>query len=69
MNFSEKMSELEGIVKKLEGDVLPLEESISLFEDGREIVEQCRSYLDSAERKITLLTENGEVVFDGEKGE
>lgn len=69
MNFSEKMLRLENIVKKLEGEVLTLEESISLFEDGREIVEQCRSYLDSVERKITLLTEEGEIVFDVEKGE
>lgn len=69
MNFSEKILELENIVKKLEGEMLPLEDSISLFEDGKEIVEQCRSYLDSVERKVTLLTERGEAVFNIDEGE
>lgn len=63
MNFSNKITELEDIVKKLEGEVLPLEDSLSLFENGKKIVDQCRSYLDSVERKVTLLSEGGEVPF------
>ncbi len=34
MNFSEKMAELDKILRKLEGDALPLEDALSEFEKG-----------------------------------
>jgi len=72
MNFSEKMSELDKILKKLEGEDLPLEEALSEFEKGIGLVKECRLFLDKAKQKITLLTDGGEVPLKNpeyEKGE
>lgn len=61
-NFEQAISELEGIVAKLEKGELSLEESIDFFQKGVELSKFCSKKLDDAERRITLLIEN-------EKGE
>ena len=64
MNFSEKMAELDKILRRMEGDALPLEDALSDFEKGIGLVRECRSYLEEAKQKVVLLTEDGEVAFD-----
>ncbi len=63
MNFSEKMSELERILKKLEGESESIEDSLAEFERGISLVRECRAYLEEAKQKVTVLTENGEETF------
>lgn len=53
--FEEAMKELEAIVQKLERGELKLEESLSLFERGMALSQECRGALDSAELKIKTL--------------
>lgn len=60
MNFSEKMTELEKILRSLEGDSMPLEDALAEFEKGIALVRECRAYLDEAKQKVTILTEEGE---------
>lgn len=62
--FEESLARLEEIVKKLEGGETPLDESLGLFEEGVKLVRSCGSRLDEAERKITVLTANGEGGYD-----
>ena len=69
MNFSEKMAELDKILRKLEGDALPLEDALSEFEKGIGLVRDCRAYLEEAKQKVALLTDDGEVPFDRHKKE
>jgi len=69
MNFSEKMTELDKILKKLEGEDIPLEEALSEFEKGVGLVKECRAFLDQAKQKITLLTDSGEVPLESQKFE
>ena len=69
MNFTEKMAELDKIVKKLEGDNTSLEESLAEFERGIALVKECRLFLEEARQKVTVLTEEGEMPFGGIKGE
>ncbi len=64
MNFSEKMAELDKILRRMEGDALPLEDALSDFEKGIGLVRECRSYLEEARQKVVLLTEDGEIAFD-----
>ena len=59
--FEEALARLEEIVRKLEGGETPLDESLGLFEEG---VRLCGDKLDEAERKITVLTKNGEGGYD-----
>ena len=63
MNFSEKMSELENILKKLEGESESIEDSLAEFERGIALVRECRSYLEEAKQRVLVLTENGEETF------
>ncbi len=64
MNFSEKMTELDKILRRLEGDNILLEEALSDFERGIVLIRECRSFLEEAKQKVTLLTEEGEIPFD-----
>ena len=64
MNFSEKMTELDKILRRLDGDSLPLEEALSEFEKGIGLVRECRSYLEEAKQKVALLTDDGEIPFE-----
>ena len=64
MNFSEKMTELDKILRRLEGDSLPLEEALSEFEKGIGLVRECRSYLEEAKLNVALLTDDGEIPFE-----
>ncbi len=71
--FEENITRLEQIIESLEKGEAPLEECLSLFEDGVRISKECMTMLDKAEQKIKLLTvsENGDYsesdfVADGE---
>lgn len=50
------LSDLEGIVAKLEEGGISLEESLALFERGMKLVSLCQGKLDSAEQRIESLT-------------
>ncbi|MCL4460932.1 MAG: exodeoxyribonuclease VII small subunit [Nitrospirae bacterium] len=54
-SFEEKMARLEEIVRVLEGQDRPLEESMALFEEGMVLSNDCRDILEKTEKKITLL--------------
>ena len=60
MNFSEKMNELDKILKNLEGEAVSLEDALAEFERGIGLVKECRRYLEEARQKITVLTGDGE---------
>lgn len=69
-NFEQAMGRLETIVDALEKGEAPLEEALSLFEEGAGLLKQCSALLDQAEQKVTKLTvtsdgELQEVPFDG----
>jgi exodeoxyribonuclease VII small subunit len=56
MKFEDRLSDLEGIVEKLEAAEIPLEEALSLFEKGIGLVRELTAELDGVERKIEVLT-------------
>lgn len=60
INFEESMKNLEKIVTELESGNLNLEESIKKFEEGMRLSKECNEYLQQAEKRITILTENEE---------
>lgn len=59
-SFEEALSQLEGIVTKLEAGELPLEEALRLFEDGIRLARLCTARLEDAERRVHLLTQGPE---------
>ena len=62
MNFEENMEQLEKIVQELETGKLNLDESIKKFEEGMKLSKKCTEILESAEKKITVLTKNGDKI-------
>lgn len=60
MKFEEKIAELEQIVSKLEDGSLSLDESLSFFEKGIKLSKDCQKILDEAEKKISVLTDDGD---------
>lgn len=64
--FEESLGRLEEIVRRLEQDNVPLEESIKLYEEGMRIGKKCRLILEQADRRIQKLTEELEKEIDDE---
>lgn len=58
MPFEEKMNRLDEIVGKVENSVLPLEESLKLYQEGTALIKELQSALDDAEKKIKEVTTN-----------
>ena len=58
---------LDEIVSEMDSGKAELDKLLSLFEEGTALVKQCKKELDSAERKVKLVTEAGETSFPIEK--
>ncbi len=62
VKFEECLERLEKIVQELEKGEVPLEKSLTLFEEGMQLSTTCRKQLDEAEGKVEiLLKQNGKV--------
>ena len=59
MSFEETMQKLQEIVQELEKGTLNLEDSVNKFEEGMKLSKKCNDFLESAEKKITILINNG----------
>ena len=71
LDLETAMARLDGVVGKLSGENVKLEDALALYEEGVALVRQCNTKLDSAQRKISILrmTPDGEVAeepFDAE---
>ena len=60
MNFEETMQELEKIVQELEKGDMNLDDSINKFEEGMKLSQSASDYLEKAEKKITVLINDGD---------
>tara|TARA_B100000745_G_scaffold287160_1_gene223651 strand:- start:438 stop:680 length:243 start_codon:yes stop_codon:yes gene_type:complete len=57
INFEKTFTELEDLVKKMEGGDLSLEESLKYFERGILLTKNCQQALNKAEQKVRILLE------------
>jgi exodeoxyribonuclease VII small subunit len=60
-DFEAALTELDGIVKKLEEGDLALDKSLELYERGVQLSRFCHARLEEAEKRIELLNERGEL--------
>ncbi len=56
-DFESRLSELEGLVRRLEDGSLPLEESLALFERGLALARDLQKSLSEASLRVTRLLE------------
>lgn len=60
--FEDCLQRLETIVQELEKGDVPLEKSLTLFEEGMQLSATCRKELEDAEGKVEiLLKQNGKL--------
>ena len=55
-SFEEKQTELEGLVRKMEGGSLPLSEALAAYESGMKLSKQLTEELAAAEKKMLELS-------------
>ena len=58
--FEDGMRELEALVQALESGQMPLEESFKTYEKAMKLRTELNALLDEGDRRIRVLTENGE---------
>jgi exodeoxyribonuclease VII small subunit len=63
ITFEQALERLENIVASLENGDAPLDESLTLFEEGVKLVKLCNNKLENAEEAVKqLVNVNGEFV-------
>ena len=64
-SFEQSIARLDEIVRLLEKGEAPLEQSLTLFEEGTALIKNCGKMLDKAEQKVVMLKKGA----DGEPEE
>ncbi len=60
ITFESGIQELETLIRTLEQEQMPLDESFKAFERAVELKKTLQEMLDEGDRRIRVLTENGE---------
>jgi exodeoxyribonuclease VII small subunit len=74
MSFEQALKALEDVVRRLESGEAPLDESISLYEQGDKLRAHCQARLDAAQARIEAIVADrdgkaaGLRPFDGDAG-
>lgn len=66
LSFEEALAELEAIVARLEGEGLSLDETMALYERGRQLTKHCQVLLDAASLKFQRLRPDGTLEDGGD---
>ena len=61
LNFEQSMKKLEEIANELESE--NIDTSVKKFEEGMKLSARCSKMLEEAEKKITILIDEGEKSF------
>ena len=61
LRFEQALERLEAVVARLEAGNTPLDEALSCYEEGMELIRRCNAQLDEAEQRVAAvqITENG----------
>ena len=68
VKFETALTELEQIVQNMEAGNLSLEDSITAYRRGSDLLKHCQNQLSDAERKIQVLEDGTLRDFDGAQG-
>lgn len=59
--LEEKLSELDNTIEQLGNKDITLEQSFELYKTGMELLKECNDDVDTIEKKVLVLKENGEL--------
>ena len=57
LNFETALTELERVVADMEAGKLSLEDSLTAYQRGAELLQYCRARLDDAQQQVRILEE------------
>ncbi|BFN36837.1 exodeoxyribonuclease VII small subunit [Fidelibacter multiformis] len=57
-SFEASLAKLEAILKRLETEDVPLEEMLTLYEEGVSLSQTCRKVLENARQKLQVISEH-----------
>lgn len=60
MPLEEMFGQMESIIDKMETEDVSLEESFRLYSEGMRLLKKCNETIDTVEKKVLVLDENGE---------
>lgn len=58
--LEDQFRSLEEVVNRLEQEEISLEESFQLYHRGMDLLKKCNDTIDTVEKKVLMLDENGE---------
>lgn len=58
-SLEELFTELESVIRKMEGENISLEDSFRLYHRGMDALKQCSERIDEVEKKMLILDEEG----------
>ena len=58
--LEEMFAKVDRIVKQMEEESVSLEESFRLYNDGMQLLKKCNDTIDTVEKKVLVLDEDGE---------
>ncbi len=63
ISYEDGIEKLEEIIQALERNEIPLDQALSLFQEGIALVNHCNSVLDQAEQKMKVLLQGAEQII------
>jgi exodeoxyribonuclease VII small subunit len=61
LSFEDAYTRLETIVQRLEGETLPLNEALELFEKGQRLANFCQQLLEAAELRVSQISSDNQL--------
>lgn len=61
LTLEQTFERLEGTIGKLQQEDISLEESFRLYKEGMRLIQSCNDRIDSVEKEVLKLNENGEL--------
>lgn len=69
LSFEDAMKRLEEILRSLEAGDVPIDRTLSLYEEGVSLVKLCNKILDNAAERVKIITEKDDEFTEGEFSE
>lgn len=60
LTLEEAFKQLDGTIEALENRDISLEDSFKQYQQGMELLRQCNEKIDTVEKKMLILNDNGE---------
>lgn len=67
LDFEKQLIRLKSIVNQMDQGATTLDESLKLFEEGVGLYRSCKTILDDAERRVSIIMDGLEVPYESDE--